>query len=237
MFDAHAHLTELPPDPEPSGVTGWIVPGVDHDSWMTGVRLAADPRVRAAVGLHPWHVPDTLQDLWLELGKLRMLLPGSFGMPVSEGRPCAIGETGLDKGWRGGPMEVQRGAFHAQVVLASEQELPLIIHCVRAHGGCLEILKEPGFVGGGMVHDFGGPMEMIGPWVEAGFYLSISPRGMGHAKVVAAIPEERLLVETDDEGVDRLSEVIAAVAEHRGASPEAVAAVTESNARRLFGLL
>lgn len=230
MFDAHAHLVERPAEPHPGGVTGWILPGVDAAAESRAVGLeAADPRVRAAIGLHPWYLPDTSEGLsdslrWLE-------------QAIAARRPCAIGETGLDKGRRAGPPQVQRAAFRAQVELAGVHGLPLIIHCVRAHGGCLEVLRELGFDRGGMVHDFGGPKEMIEPWVEAGFFLSISPRSMGHGAVVTAIPGERLLVETDDEGVDRLPEVVSAVAAFRGVHPEDIAAITEANARRLFGLL
>ncbi len=230
MFDAHAHLMDLPPLPHPAGVTGWIVPGVDLAGESRAATLeAADERVRAAVGLHPWYLPSTVDELKPRLRALEAT--------IAVRRPCAIGETGLDKGRRGGAKDVQRAAFAAQVELAGRLGLPLILHCVRAHGACLDVLRQAGFAGGGMVHDFGGPREMIGPWVEAGFFLSISPRSMGHGAVVSAIPGERLLVETDDEGIDRLPEVVAAVAAHRGVEPGDVAAITEANARRLFSLL
>lgn len=219
MFDAHAHLTEVPPEG-----AGWIVPGVDLASEALARLLVADPRVRAATGLHPWHLPASVPELLPQLVALEAA--------IQERRPCAIGETGLDKSWRGKPMAVQRAAFEAQVALARRLELPLIIHCVRAHGGCLERLADVPH--GGMVHDFAGPREMIGPWVEAGFFLSISPRNLGNRAVIAGIPGERLLIETDDAGPERLTEVAAAVAEARGVTVEDLAAITESNARRLF---
>ncbi len=214
MFDAHAHLTEVP-----EHGAGWIVPGVDLKSEELACELVKDPRVRAAIGLHPWYVESVDQIAELEAA-------------IERRRPCAIGETGLDKSWRGKPKEVQRAAFEAQIAIARRLELPLIIHCVRAHGGCLERLA--GFPHGGMVHDFAGPKEMIGPWVDAGFFLSISPRNMTHEAVIAAIPGERLLVETDDAGPSRLPEVIEALADARGVTAADVEAITESNARRLF---
>lgn len=229
MFDAHAHLEETPPQPHPDGVLGWIVPGVDLESEALAAGLAAaDARIRAAIGLHPWHLPETVAGLAPLLERLELM--------AIERPPVAIGETGLDKSWRGGPKGVQRAAFAAQVRLAKSLELPLIIHCVRAHGACLETLRQEGFDGGGMVHDFAGPKEMIRPWIEAGFFLSISPRGMGHAAVVREIPGERLLIETDDEGHRRLGSVRDAVAAHRGVEPEDVASITAANARRLFRL-
>jgi TatD DNase family protein len=219
VFDAHAHLQSVP-----ASGSGWIVPGVDLASEVLACRLAGDPRVRAAIGLHPWYLPETVAELAPQLAAL--------DVAIEARRPCAIGETGLDQSWRGKPKAVQRAAFAAQVDVARRLELPLIIHCVRAHGGCLDVLR--GFPHGGMVHDFAGPREMIGPWVAAGFFLSISPRNLGHRAVIAAIPGERLLVETDDAGPERLADVVAAVAEHRGVTPEDVAAITETNARRLF---
>jgi TatD DNase family protein len=229
VFDSHAHLTTPPAAPHPDGVTGWVVPGVDLASERQAAALAEqDPRIVAAVGLHPWHVPATLPELDPILEGLRR---------AAEARPpVAIGETGLDKGWRGGPKDVQRAAFVAQVELATRLGLPLIIHCVRAHGGCQELLDDLDFGGGGMVHDFAGPTEMVRPWIDAGFFLSISPRNMGHGAVIRAIPGERLLIETDDEGAERLADVRDVVAAHRGVHPDDVAAVTEANARRLFRL-
>ncbi|MCP4868793.1 MAG: TatD family hydrolase [Proteobacteria bacterium] len=219
MFDAHAHLESVP-----EVGTGWIVPGVDLDSAPLAARLAQDPRVEAGIGLHPWYVPP-VADLPAQLELLEQAIEAR--------RPCAIGETGLDRTWRAKPRKrEQRAAFEAQIAIARRLELPLIIHCVRAHGACLERLAD--FPHGGMVHDFGGPMEMLGPWVEAGFYLSISTRNLGLESVVAAIPSERLLIETDDAGPERLPEVAAAVAAARGVSVEEIAAITESNARRLF---
>jgi len=230
VFDAHAHLTERPPQPHPDGVRGWIVPGVDLDSERLVARLeASDPRIAASIGLHPWHLPSSIEELELRLQRLRA--------EVEIRRPIAVGEAGLDKSWRGKPKDVQRAAFVAQVRLAHRLGLPLIIHCVRAHGGCLEVLEQEGFGGGGMVHDFGGPREMVRPWIDAGFFLSISPRSMDHAAVVRDIPGERLLIETDDEGTERLVEVRDAVARIRGVEPGDIASITESNARRLFGLI
>lgn len=231
MFDAHAHLRAAPPQ---GPVTGWIVPGVDLDSEVLAAQLeAGDTRIRAALGLHPWYLPQSE-------GELREALDG-LERSVDTRQPVAIGETGLDKGRRGAPMAVQRLAFLSQVKLARRLELPLIIHCVRAHGACLELLAEEGgdppAGGAGMVHDFGGPREMIRPWVEAGFFLSVSPRSLERRSLLAEIPGERLLIETDDEGPERLAEVCDALASARGLTPADIAASTESNARRLFGLL
>lgn len=218
MFDAHAHLKELPP-PSCHGV---ILPGIHPRAHPA--KLLADPRVHAAVGLHPWHVPE---DLASALSRLEALAESTS--------PVAIGETGLDRSRRGAPRDRQEAAFRAQIRLAKRLGLPLVLHVVRSHGACLAALQQEGFEGGGMVHDFQGPIETIAGWTRAGFALSISPRGIHKTSILAGIPDPWLLVETDDAGTERLPEVISAVAEARGTSPAAVAEQTGANARRMVG--
>ncbi len=220
MFDAHAHLKSAPGTPG----SGWVIPGVDLQSEaLARDLLARDPRLVAALGLHPWHLPEALDEALAELDAL-----------AASRRPIAIGETGLDKGRRGAPKELQRRAFAHQARLAKRLDLPLILHVVRSHGACLDLLEAEGFDGGGMVHDFQGPAQMIPRWVEAGFCLSISPRGQDKAELIAAIPEPSLLVETDDAGPEALVAVIERVAAAREQPVEAITALTEANARRLF---
>ncbi len=220
MFDAHAHLCSIPEGPG----SGWVIPGVTLQSEaLARELLAQDSRLVAALGLHPWHLPEALDEALAELDAL-----------AASRRPIAIGETGLDKGRRGAPKELQRRAFTHQVRLAKRLELPLVLHVVRSHGACLDLLEAEGFSGGGMVHDFQGPVQMIPRWVRAGFCLSISPRGQDKAAVIAAIPESSLLVETDDAGPDALALVVEAVAAARSQPSQAIAAQTEVNARRIF---
>ncbi len=225
MFDSHAHLTSLPE--VGARVDGWIVPGVDA---VTDARAPRMERVWRAVGLHPWYLDGDLEEKLRRLRK-RAEEPGLV----------AIGETGLDGMRRAGPRDRQEVAFAAQIELAKERDLPLILHVVRRHGACIDALARAGFPRdlGGMVHDFGGPTEMIERWVETGFKLSISPRSVGRKHrepMIAAIPDHALLVETDDFGTERLGEVVSWVARARGVTPEAVAEITERNARELFGL-
>jgi TatD DNase family protein len=213
--DAHAHLTAAP-----TGPGQWVVPGVDAAHDAASRALADGRRVIAAAGLHPWYLPaaDALN------AALSALAERAVGA-------CAIGETGLDKGRRAGPKDVQEAAFLGQIALAESLDLPLILHVVRRHGAALELLD--GFPHGGMVHDFGGPAELVPAWVDAGFFLSISPRRRDLG-FVRAIPPERLLVETDDFGPDALGPLVRRLAIELGTTPSALAAQTAANARRLF---
>jgi TatD DNase family protein len=239
LFDAHAHLDELPANPHPLGIRGWIVPGVDVAAARQAAEwVAADGRIVAALGLHPWYLPAGREALETVLAELEETARAW----ALAGRPAvAIGETGLDAGRRGRALDadVQREAFRAQLRLAARLGLPLVVHCVRAHGACVELIEKEGFSGGGMVHDFGGARETVAPWVAAGFALSISPRALGRGarfeETVRAIPGDCLLVETDDAGTERLPAVVAWLARVRGEAVSELAARTEESARRLVG--
>ena len=219
MIDAHAHLREAPP---PGPIEGWVIPGIDAASEAA---LIADPRCIAAVGLHPWHLPADPRELDDALAFVEAT--------CDRRRVVAIGETGLDKGRRGGPMVTQHRAFELQVRLAARRGLPVILHVVRTHGASRDVVVQAGVRG--MVHDFTGPLEQVAPWAAAGFSLSISPRGLDRVATIRAIPDERLLIETDDAGWERLPEVCAEVARIRGVAPSRIAELTGANARRLFG--
>jgi len=225
VFDAHAHLEQVPSN---SDISGWIVPGVTlHDEELL-TPLSQDPRVFTALGLHPWYLPQDRSELHDHLERLEHL--------VADRPVIAIGETGLDKGPRAGAMQLQKIAFQAQIRLAEKHELPLIIHCVRTHGACIQTLRDEGFTGVGMVHDYSGPLEMIPRWIEAGFWLSISPRGMNRTEVIKAIPSKRLLIETDEAPPQSLHEVCRNVAKARTMTPTSVGELTESNLHQLMNL-
>ncbi len=228
MVDAHAHLDVSPPSGRPEGVGGWVVPGVDAGRDANTLQLSgSDPRLYAAAGLHPWYLPPD-ECLGEELASLQAR--------VGAGGIVAIGETGLDKGRRAGPRNVQRMAFRAQLEMASRAGLPLILHVVRSHGACLEEVGRFDGQLSGMVHDFQGPIEMITPWLTAGFMLSISPRALGKEEVIRSIPARSLLLETDDEGWQQLPKLCEVLARIRGVEVGELARQTDLNARALFGL-
>ena len=205
-----------------------MLPGVNAARDVESQRLASlDSRLHAATGLHPWHLPGA-SALTQELTALQAR--------IDEGSILAIGETGLDKGRRAGPRDLQRLAFRAQLQMASRAHLPLILHVVRSHGACLDEIATVGGHLFGMVHDFQGPVETIDAWIAAGFMLSVSPRAQKKEDVIQAIPAESLLLETDDEGWRKLPALCATVARIRGVKSSELASITECNARKLFGL-
>ena len=255
MIDAHCHLDferfdadrdALLDSARAAGVRGWIVAGVDPTGWDRQAALAArEPAVRVAFGIHP-HAAARMG-------------PGELaaGLDALAGRLAfAVGETGLDgsKYVPRGRLPGQAEAFRAQLALARERDLPVILHILYAHGPALEILEKDGVPAcGGQVHSYSGPAELVRRYEKLGLYLSFAsgvtrPEGRRVRAAAAAVSADRLLVETDcpdqrpygREGSRNLPgwlpDVVAALAVARDEAPEAVAERTAQNARACFGL-
>ena len=157
------------------------------------LRMGASPLVRIlpSFGYHPWYVHERTPD-WLK-HLVRFL----------DQAPSAIGEIGLDRWKPGLPYEGQEEVFIAQLRLAAERSLPVSIHCLQAWGRMLDILKsEPRPARGFLLHSYGGPREMVKPFVELGAYFSL-PGYYAHERkerqreTFKHVPAGRLLIETD----------------------------------------
>lgn len=197
-FDSHCHLDFLDDaarcmtDAATSGIGHWLVPGTGPDQWQQAhQQFSEDKRVLLAAGHHPWFLaespPDTQRlEAWLDR------------------RPdcVAIGEIGLDF-FRHHPgsaaAEHQFDWFLAQLAIASERQLPVILHSVKAHDRILQGLKRyPEVVG--VVHGFVGPYAQAMAYVDRGFYLGAGSVLFRSAKTLdafARMPADRILVETD----------------------------------------
>ena len=113
----------------------------------------------------------------------------------------AIGEIGLDYHYDFSPRDVQRAVFAAQLDLAEQRGLPVVIHTREATDDTLAILRGiPGVRG--VMHCFSGSMEDARQALDLGFYISLSgiatfPKAESLRDVARFVPEDRLLVETD----------------------------------------
>lgn len=216
-----------------AGVTDLVVPATRAAGWDAILGLAGHAGVHAVLGLHPWwtaeHRPEHLEALRRH---------------VEAGKVVAIGECGLDFS-RDIDREQQRRWFAAQLELAAEHGLPVIVHAVRALDAVLaEIAAFPGLAG--VIHGFAGSREQAERCMERGFMLGIGPMVARSEKlrdVVQAVPVESLLLETD--APDRplqgsrgepmhVAAVGEAVAGIKQMQPAALAEITSANARRLF---
>lgn len=228
-----------------AGVSWLIDVGADMASSRQAVALSErEPMVWAAVGVHP-HDAATLTAA--ALAELRALAAGA--------RVVAIGETGLDYYRNLAPHSEQRRAFEAQLGLALELGLPVIVHSREAREDTLSILRAARRGGRlrGVLHCFSGDVEFAQEAVGLGLYIGIDgpvtyPRATMLAEVVRQVPLERLLLETDSPYLapqarrGRRNEpaflplVAERVAELRGLSAAEVGRVTSANACALFGV-
>ncbi|WP_298272257.1 TatD family hydrolase [Geobacter sp.] len=252
LIDTHCHLTSPPlasrvddvlDAARRAGVTQFIVPGVDPDDWPAIAALARRhaPSVRGAFGIHPMAAdranPETLA------------LLADYGREA-----CAIGEIGLDYTLPDVPRELQQAAFRAQIRVAVETGLPVILHCRKAFRDLLAILDEEGVARvRGVMHAFSGSPEVATACLRLGLFISVAgsvtyPTAVRPVAVVRQVPLDRLLLETDSPDMTPeplrgrpnepafLRETARRVAEIKGISADAVARATTDNARRLFRL-
>jgi TatD DNase family protein len=182
------------------GVVRILVPGIDLSSSQAAIRLAEKyPQVYAAVGVHP-----NSGGTW-ETGTLPQIRSLSQHPKV-----VAIGEIGLDYYRQWTPHGVQKKILMAQLELALEVGLPVIIHCREAYRDILRIILDwviritPIKLSNapGVFHSFSGNIEQVKLLTEKRFSFGISgPVTYKNAdrlrRVVAEIPLERVLIETD----------------------------------------
>ncbi len=200
LHDAHNHLqdpllddcrAEFLAHRTAPGIGVQVVNGTCEADWHA-VRALADSnrKIISAFGVHPWHV-DTLSDAWQQ-SLTRFLNDGG-----------CIGEIGLDRWKTTGNADRQHEVFLWQWNEAIQRRLAATVHCLRAWGALMEIIRKtphhnPGF----LLHAYGGPEEMVDEWVKLGAYFSFSASFLGEGREhklrpFRKIPADRLLVETD----------------------------------------
>lgn len=201
LYDAHNHLQDerLAPfldtildDLAREGVARMVVNGSSERDWPLVHELARRcSSVIPSFGYHPWYVKERS--------------PGWQSVLVQclERAPSAMGEVGLDRWVEGCDVEQQEEVFGWQLRLAAERNLPLSIHCLRAWGRLVELLRAgPRPRCGFVLHSFGGARELIEPLAELGAYFSLpgyfaQERKVRQREVFRHVPSERLLIETD----------------------------------------
>lgn len=204
LIDSHCHLNfnafdadrpEVLARAEEAGIIALINPSTNlEDSRQVMALAEATPNLYAAIGFHPNDAAGFDETALVQLRNLA-------GQP----KVVAIGEIGLDYHWNEAPPPLQRRVFERQLALAKEVGKPVIIHQREAAADTMEVLRawavnrdHPGLV----LHSFSGDMSMAQEAIALGFYIGISgPVTFKNARnlpeIVAAVPPERLLVETD----------------------------------------
>ncbi len=245
MIDTHAHLDALE-DPDAAlqraraaGVTRVITIGTGIDSCRRALELAAADGVYAALGIDP-HQAGTGETERLD--ELRGLLdqPGVV----------AVGEAGLDYHYGADRKAEQRSLFEAQLVLARDLELPIVVHTRSANDDTEAILRlHEGTV---VMHCFSEP-GLLDAALEDGWYVSFAgnvtyPKAQPLRDAAARVPADRILAETDSPYLSpqpvrgrpneptHVVHTVAALAAARSEEVDALAARIDANATTAFAL-
>lgn len=233
-----------------AGVRRQIVTGADLSSSRQAAALAAahPSRLWSTAGVHPHHARHFSPSQRTELAEL-----------LRADRTVAVGECGLDYFRNLSPPQAQRAAFIAQLEIAADVGKPVFLHQREAHADFTAILQDyRGRICGGVAHCFTGGGLELDAYLALGLYIGITGwvcderRGHSLREVVARIPADRVLVETDapyllprdlePQPKSRRNEpqflphIVHQLAKLRGESMESVAAVSTCNAITLFGL-
>ncbi len=201
LYDAHNHLAdpalvshqaEIATTLSEINLKYAVVNGTSPADWPAVLKLAqSEPRIIPIIGLHPWEVNKALADWQAQF--IDALDHGARG----------IGEIGLDQWIKDYDLDRQQAAFRWQLAQATERNLPVSIHCLKAIGPLMETLRsDPLPKRGFHLHAYNGPVELISELVELGAYFSFNLGQLKTGKTktperICAVPAERLLIETD----------------------------------------
>ena len=253
-FDTHAHLDNQQLSPivddivqraVDAGVTAMTAIGTDVVTSRRCVEIAKQfENVFAAVGVHPTVCQNfDANETWKSIVEL-----------TADPDVVAIGETGLDLHWDTSTFELQKQWFQRHIDLSFETGLPLVIHMRACESEIVEMLEQSAIEGriNGIMHSFTGSLHTAERCLKLGMYISFA--GMVTFKksddlraVAAAIPDDRLLIETDSPYLSPhplrskrpnepsyIVHTAACLADVKNISPEALGKITTENARRLF---
>lgn len=253
LVDSHAHLDfhdfdrdrdEVLKRAQSCGLKLIINIGCDLQSSQKSIQIAEKYSiVYAAIGIHPHDAAKVSPDYLQILQEM-----------AAHPRVVAIGEIGLDFYRNRSPRPLQKEVFRRQLQLAREVNLPVILHDRDAHDEVMAILEEEGLPEpGGVMHCFSGDLTLARKAIKMGFYISIAgpvtyPKNIKLCQVAAAVPADRLLIETDapfltpnpfrgkrnePAYVTYTAEKVAAL---RGTTGERIGSLCLENTRRLFSI-
>ncbi|MBF0400494.1 MAG: TatD family hydrolase [Magnetococcales bacterium] len=248
MIDTHCHLDLAVFDEDraavmersrQAGVVQWVVPALSLAHFPALVALRT-PELHVALGLHPLFIHDHPDD---GIGQLAQW--------VARIQPVALGEIGLDA--TAPNQERQQKLFAAQLDLAREARLPVLLHVRKCHEPVLALLQRTAFSCGGIVHAFNGSVQQAHRYLAMGFRLGMGGVVTHEAAVrirqmAREVPEEALVLESDAPDLPpvghrgernepcHLPLVVQALAALRQVSQARIVETTTHNARATLGL-
>ncbi len=256
VIDTHCHLDVARFDADrsdvltrawASGLLGMVVPAIGPDAWEALLAWPTkEARIQVALGIHPQLLPDLdpAED-HRHLVTLEALL--------TQGKAVAVGECGLDAGSAAkAPFERQLAVLRRHFELAVRFDLPVIVHCLRAHPQLQQfLLSTPLPRRGILLHSYSGSKELIPFYLSHGCHFSFAGavtflEARRPLEALRAVPLERLMLESDapDQSPHpfrgqrnepaHLHTIAASVAATLGLPLPAIVDATTDNARRFF---
>lgn len=251
LIDTHCHIDveEFDADRDAvlarsraAGVARMLVPAVLARGWRFLTDLCRrEAGLLPALGLHPIYLDQhTDADV------------AALAEWIDRERPVAVGEIGLDYFVEELDRQRQQALFEAQLQVAREADLPVILHVRKAHDQILATLKRIR-VRGGIAHAYNGSLVQARQYIDLGFKLGFGgmltyERSNKLRTLARELPLDALVLETDAPDLtvashrgernspEYLPECLRALAEARGESPEEVAQATTRNAEQVLGL-
>jgi TatD DNase family protein len=255
LIDTHTHLDfpdfdqdreQLLRNARQQGVQQIIVLGVQQANWeRVWDVVQADAQLYAAFGLHPVyldeHTPAHLDELAEWLQRLR-----------GHRQLCAIGEFGLDYYLKDLDRERQQALFEAQLQMASDFQLPVLLHVRHSHAAVIATLKRYRLQRSGIIHAFAGSFEEAREYMKLGFKLGLGgaatwPQALRLRKVLPRLPLDSVVLETDSPDMapamfaglrnspEHLPAIAQELAQVMGVEPSELAQASSRNACELFG--
>lgn len=234
-----------------AGVERMVIPAIDIESAHVALDLSSKhPELFCAVGVHPTSLPSPPRDNAV-LNELSLL--------AAELKVCAIGEIGLDYHWMKTSIDHQRGWFMAQIALADQYGLPIIIHNRDASNDILSCLKEASLkstrterlASAGVLHSFSGDVALAHEAISMGYKIGLSgvityKKSEEIQSIISLIPPDAFVLETDAPFLAPVPHrgkrnepafiihVASQVGTLRGMTTEEVSRLTSRNALSLF---
>ena len=253
-FDTHAHYDDekFKEDREEvlnkifkAGVTRCINMGCDIKSSIKAIEIAGNyEHIYCGVGLHPEEIPQNEEELLKTISQIKELATENKKVVV-------IGEIGLDYYWRQDNKKKKKEAFIKQIELANELKLPVSIHTRDAIDDMISIIRKYKIENSGVLHCCPFNRELVKHGLENGLYIgfggtSTFKNSKNAKEIVNMVPDDRILIETDSPYLSpepkrgtrndssNLKHVVEKLAEYKEKTPEKIAEITYTNAKRLF---
>ena len=251
IIDSHAHLSDerligrvdsISKDLSKEGLESVFEVGFDLSSSKSAIEIASKyDNIYAIIGTHPHdakYYDSEVEQFYLQNANNKKVL--------------AIGEIGLDYYYDKSDRDVQRDVFAKQIVLADKVGLPIVLHIRDAYGDAIDILNanKDKLNHGVLLHCYSGSAEMLKQFNKYDCYYAlggaITFKNAKKDDVITAIPEDRLLVETDcpymtpvpfrgqSNEPKYVNLVIDKIASVKGVEREKIEKITYENTKRLF---